>query len=106
MLKHWTPSFHPFTSTFNKRNLWLTLLDFPIELWSLPVREAIVNTIENFIYFDTHSLRWSNKRASWVLTEIDLSLDLLDSIEVNFGDLSFKQTIDYWREPFCCHLCW
>jgi hypothetical protein len=51
---------------------------------------GVANTIGKFIYFDPHSLNWSNKRTAWVLAEIDLELSLLDSIEVNIGDLSFR----------------
>jgi len=94
------PGFHPFTNTFNKRNLWMILPDFLIEIWSLPIMEAVANTAGKFIYFDPRSLNWSNKRSSWILAEFDLELGLLDSIKVNIGEHTFRQSIDYWREPF------
>jgi hypothetical protein len=106
MLKHWTPGFSPFSSSFSKRNLWMLLPDFPLELWSLPVFEAIANTVGKFVFFDSRSLNWINKCVAWVLVEIDLESGLLDSIDVNIGDLSFRQPLDFWREPFRCHLCW
>jgi hypothetical protein len=106
MLKRWTPGFHPFKSTFDKRWLWMIMPDFPIELWTSPILEMVANTAGKFIFFDQRSLNWSNKRAAWVLVEFDTDLGLPDSIEIRVGEHSFRQILDYWREPFRCHLCW
>jgi hypothetical protein len=80
--------------------------DFPLELWTPPILEMVANTTGKFIFFDKCSLNWSNKRAAWVLVEFDTDLGLLKSLEIGVGKHSFRQVLDYWREPFRCHLCW
>jgi hypothetical protein len=86
MLKRWTPGFSPYTESFSKRNMWMLLPDFPLELWSLPVFEAVANTVGRFVYFDLCSLSWVNKWIAWLLVEIDLDSGLPESIDVNIGD--------------------
>lgn len=93
MLKRWALGFSPFTESFSKRSMWIILPDFPLELLSLPVFEALANSIGKFIFFD-------------VLVELDLDCGLPDSLNICVGDQSFCQPLDFWREPFCCHLCW
>jgi hypothetical protein len=51
------------------------------------------------------SLRWNNKRLSWILVEMDLELGLLEDIEILMDHGSFIQVLDYLREPFRCHFC-
>jgi hypothetical protein len=106
MLKQWTPGFHPLKISFDKRWLWMIMPYFPLELWTHPILETVANIAGKFIFFDKRSLNWSNKRASWVLVEFDTDLGLSDTLEIRMGEHSFTQVLDYWREPFRCHLCW
>lgn len=75
--------------------------------FSIPIFETVTNTVGTLIYFDSRSLSWVNKRLPWFLVEIDLDNGLSEAIDVvNIGDHSFRQFVDFWWEPFWCHLCW
>lgn len=96
MLKRWAPGFTPLYETFRNRFLWVLLLDFPLELWSLTVLEAVANSIGRLVYFDDRSLRWVNKKVAWVLVDMDLDSGLPDSLDICIGDHRFSQPLDYW----------
>lgn len=93
MLKRWALGFSPFIESFSKRSMWMILPDFPLELLSLPVFEALTNSIGKFIFF-------------YVLVELDLDSGLPNSLNICVGDQSFCQPLDLWQEPFLYHLCW
>ena len=37
---------------------------------------------------------------------MDLELGFPNEIKISLRDSSFMDSLDYWREPFCCHSCW
>ena len=73
MLKRWSLGFSPFIESFTKISMWMILPDFSLELLSLPVFEALANSIGKFIFFD-------------VLVELDLHCGLPDSLNICVGD--------------------
>jgi hypothetical protein len=83
----------------------MLLPDFPIELCSTNIFEVVASLIQNFIYFDSESLHWCNKRLAWVLVEFNLDRGLLDFIDIHIGDFFIHQHVDYWKDPFRCHSC-
>ena len=73
MLKRWSLGFSPFIESFTKISMWMILPDFSLELLSLPVFEALANSIGKFIFLD-------------VLVELDLDRGLPNSLNICVGD--------------------
>ena len=57
---------------------------------------ALVNCVGSFIYFDEQSILREDKKTAWVLTKIELALDLLVEIVIDWGNDVFKQPLEYW----------
>jgi len=95
MLKRWYLGFMPSSEVFSHRKPWMLLPDFLIEYLSMDIFKGIANTIGKFIFFDTTSFRWTNKRTAWVLEEFEMDLGLPTTIDIAIGDRLLSQPINY-----------
>jgi hypothetical protein len=66
-----------------------------MEVWCERSLDIVANTIRRFVAFNGVPLLVSNKRRDKVLVEMDLRRGLLVEVDIEWGDRSFTQKLDY-----------
>ena len=85
-----------------KLHLQVFLLDFQTELWTKYVFEGLANFMGKFIKLDKNKIYMVNKIISLVMVEHGLSKELLNGIEIVWGERIIKPKLDYLHIPFWC----
>lgn len=99
-LKRWTPQFDPQNPGPLKTPVRMTLPDLPPELWndeSLIKICSAVGRVLDIVHETTEIAR--------VCVEVDLSKGLLPMLDLQCGETSLKQELDYEGIPFRCKVC-
>lgn len=105
MLQKWQTDFDPETASVRLRHLWVLLPGLPLALWNRGAFEAIGNCIGRFLHVADEHLNGFDRRMGRVLVEVDISLGLIDVLNINWRGRKFSQIIDYWGIPFRCSNC-
>jgi hypothetical protein len=105
MLKRWRMAFNPESDYFQLRHLWVLLPGLPLHLWNDEALRAIGNSLGKFISLDSPSLLGSSRMMGRVLVEMDLSVGLPETLEIDWRGRKILQNLDYLGIPFRCNRC-
>jgi hypothetical protein len=105
MLKRWRMAFNPDTDYFQNRHLWVLLPGLPLHLWNEGAIRAIGDSLGKFIAFDTQSLTGSLRKMGRVLVEMDITVGLPETLEIEWRGRKLLQNLDYLGLPFRCNRC-
>jgi len=105
MLKCWRMAFNLDTDYFQLRHLWVFLPGLSLHLWNEGAIRAIGDSLGNFIAFDTLSLTGSSRKMGRLLVEMDITIGLLKTLEIEWRGRKLLQTLDYLGLPFRCNRC-
>jgi hypothetical protein len=82
MLKHWRTGFDPAKEYFSCRHVWVCLPSLSLNLWNHSALTAIQNLLGRFLKVEESLLGTTDKRMAQVLVDIDVSIGLMETMEI------------------------
>ena len=82
MLKHWRTGFDPVKEYFSCRHVWVCLPSLSLNLWNRLALTSIQNLLGRFLKVEESLLGTTDKRMAQVLVDIDVSIGLMETMEI------------------------
>jgi hypothetical protein len=104
-LKPWHPGFNAHEEFAKLTLVWVRLPRLPMEFWNDKSLKEIGDILGKFILAD-NSYKSSNAHfVAKILVDLDVSVGLYESMEIEAGSTKFTQLLDYENIPFRCIRC-
>lgn len=104
-MQRWYPALCLRTEQQNRRNMWVMLPGFPLELWSKEVFTNIANSLGRFVFLQEASLIEVEKIMARVLVQTDVLEGLPGTLKIQRGEKVILQPLNFWKIPFRCLNC-
>jgi hypothetical protein len=102
-LRYWTERFNPEKEDFSHAPVWIHLYSLPQEFWLEEILAGIRNTLGIYVKASEETKQRRYTSYARIYVYLNISKPLPGSIDLEYQDEEWSQTIDYEHIPFRCH---
>ncbi|KAL8468999.1 hypothetical protein ACS0TY_031993 [Phlomoides rotata] len=102
-LQHWVQDFNPDKVCTSLAQVWVRLLDLPMEYWQLSILEAMASAMRSLIRIDDLTAHCLMGHYVRLLVEVDMRNELIEKIMYkragvySFANITYERLLDFCR---------
>ncbi|XP_057811584.1 uncharacterized protein LOC131025813 [Salvia miltiorrhiza] len=104
-MREWVKGFNPYKEVSSLSQVWVRIYNLPVEFWHPEVITAIGNVVGTSIKIDGASAYADVGHYVRLLVEVDFSLPLQESMQVQGDDMAYHVEFYYEKLPLYCTHC-
>ncbi|KAL8485233.1 hypothetical protein ACS0TY_027509 [Phlomoides rotata] len=104
-LQRWVQDFNPYKVSSSIAQVWIRILELPLEYWNTNILTALASAIGTVIKLDERTASRSMGRFARVLVELDLKQDREEYVMFERAGHRLVVYIQYERLPEFCNFC-
>ena len=104
-MRDWVENYNPDKEKLLAAPVWIRLFGLPSEFWDPEILKGIGNSIGSFVKVAESTKRGKYTTYSRICAYMNITEPLPDTIELEYHDEIWNQTLDYEHIPFRCRRC-
>lgn len=102
VVKKWSTHFDFYTKALKAYPIWEQLHNLPIEYWSGNSLSRVASVMGFRRYVDDCTTRQKRMKFARILVDVDVTVPLVEKVDVLFGDRKFQQPVEFeFRLKLC-----
>ncbi|KAL8546962.1 hypothetical protein ACS0TY_006609 [Phlomoides rotata] len=102
-LQSWVQDFNPNRVCSSLAQVWVRIMDLPMEYWQPSILEAMASAFGTLIRIDDHTIHRRMGHYARILVEVDMKMELIEKIMYkrsgvcSFANLVFEHLLEFCR---------
>ena len=104
-MRYWEECYNPDKEKFLVTPIWVRLFELPMDFWDPEILGGIENTIGSFVKIAETTKKGRYTSYARICVYMNISDSNPDTVELEYHEEVWQQTLDYEHIPFRCRRC-